>query len=385
VSLPVAEQRPREAVSPLFNANKLKLGVFFANIGGGARPTAAEDRLPAMWPVVAEVARMADAAGLEAMVPLGRWLGVGGESEFCDNSYEPFTWAAGLAQATQRIGIFSTVQVPVYHPALTAKMTATIDHISGGRVALNIVCGSMNDDLALFETPPIEHDEGYDYASEWLEVVMRLWSDPGEFAHDGRYFHIHRGGSKPKPIQLPYPAIMNAGRSEVGQRWAAQHSDMMFTAVTAGDNAEVKARVDHLKSLGREYGRDVQVWMTSSVVCRSSQQEAEDYLDYYAVERGDFEVVAKMVREPGLLERLNSLPPEQARLEKRRLVGSSFNMQPLVGTPRHIAERVIALSQAGIDGLLLTFVNYQAELRRWISDVLPLLEEAGLRERVPSP
>jgi FMNH2-dependent dimethyl sulfone monooxygenase len=375
-------QQDRQLCNPLFNANKLKLGVFFANIGGGARPTVAEGKLPPSWPEIECVAQMADKAGLEAMVPLGRWIGVGGASEFCDNSFEPFTWAAGLAQATHRIAVFSTVQVPVYHPALTAKMTATIDHVSGGRVALNIVCGSMADDLALFETPPIEHDAAYDYASEWLDILKRLWADEPEFVHQGRYFHIRRGVSKPKPIQKPYPAIMNAGRSEVGQRWAARYSDMMFTAVTAGADDEVKARVDHLRDLGREYGREVQVWMTSSVVCRPTQQEAEDYLDYYAVEKGDFETVARMIGEPGLLDRLNSLPPGQARLEKRRLVGSSFNMQPLVGTPQHIADRVQALSKAGIDGLLLTFVNYRDELRRWITDVLPLLEEAGLRERV---
>lgn len=379
-------QEPRQLLTnPLFNSNKLKLGVFFANIGGGGRPTTAEGRLPPSWPAIEEIGKMADRAGLEAMVPLGRWIGAGGASEFCDNSFEPFTWAAGLAQATRSIAIFSTVQVPVYHPALVAKMTTTIDHISGGRVALNIVCGSMPDDLALFETPHIEHDAGYDYATEWLDVLKRLWSDEDEFSYTGRYFQIRRGVSKPKPIQKPHPAIMNAGRSEVGQRWAAKYSDMMFTAVTAGADDEVKARVDHLRDLGREYGREVQVWMTSSVVCRPTQREAEDYLDYYAVEKGDFPTVAALLREPDLVERLNRLPPDQARTEKRRLVGSSFNMQPLVGTPRHIAERLVALSGAGIDGMLLTFVNYQDELSRWIAHVMPLLEEAGLRQPIQLP
>lgn len=376
-------QETRRLTNPLFNANKLKLGVFFANIAGGARPTTAEGRLPASWPAIEQVAKLADDAGLEAMVPLARWIGAGGPSEFCDNSFEPFTWAAGLAQATRHIAVFSTVQVPVYHPALVAKMTTTIDHISCGRVALNIVCGSMPDDLALFETPSMEHDAAYDCATEWLELIQRMWSEDEEFTHSGKYFHIRRAISKPKPLQTPYPAIMNAGRSEVGQRWAARHSDMMFTAVTAGAIDEVKDRVEHLRELGHEYGREVQVWMTSSVVCRPTQQEAEDYLDYYAVEHGDLVAVAALLRQPELAEQLSRLPAADMRLEMRRLVGSSFNMQPLVGTPQHIADRVVALSRAGIDGLLLTFVNYQDELSRWITGVMPLLEEAGLREPGP--
>jgi dimethylsulfone monooxygenase len=130
------------ATNPLFNANKLKLGVFFANIGGGPRPTTAEGRFQLSWPAVLDVAMVADHAGVEAFIPLANWTGVGGASEFLEEGYEPWAWAAGLAQATQHMAIFTTVQVPVYGPVVTAKLAATIDHISGGRFCMNVCVGS---------------------------------------------------------------------------------------------------------------------------------------------------------------------------------------------------------------------------------------------------
>jgi alkanesulfonate monooxygenase SsuD/methylene tetrahydromethanopterin reductase-like flavin-dependent oxidoreductase (luciferase family) len=263
---------------------------------------------------------------------------------------------------------------------MAAKLAATIDHISGGRFGMNIVCGRSRDDLNLFGAPDLEHDEWYDYASEWLEIVKRLWDEDGRFDYAGKYFNLKGATSHPKPLQRPYPALMNAGTSEVGQRWAAQNADMSFTAVTAGDFPAAKEHVAQIRGLASEVGRSIQVWMAASVVVRDTQQEADDYVDYISsAEVADWEAIATHTREPEVLTRLAQLSPEAARLERRRIVGSSFRQQPLWGTPQSITEQLIWLSSAGVDGVLLTFVNYHDELRRWIAQVMPLLEEAGLR------
>src|SRR5207253_2212046 len=91
--------------NPVFNDNKLKLGVFFANVGGGARPTLAEERLAPTWPAVLEVARIADRGGIEAIIPLATWSVRNRASDFTRYSLEPWTWAAGLAQATEHIAL----------------------------------------------------------------------------------------------------------------------------------------------------------------------------------------------------------------------------------------------------------------------------------------
>lgn len=379
--LPQQPQQRRESTSPLFNDNKLKLGIFFMNVGGGPRPTWAEGRLAPIWPVVRDITAMADRAGIEAVIPLARWLGWGGPSEFCDNTFETFTWAAGLAEATRNIAVFATAQVPVFYPAHIAKMASTIDHISGGRFAINVVCGSQREDLDLFAAPELDHDAWYEYATEWMEVIHALWSNDERLTYRGKYLGVTNARLRPKPIQLPYPPIMNAGNSPVGQRWAARFSDMFFTSAAPGDFDAIAHHVQTIRSLAREeFGRDLQVWMTSSVICRPTQREAEEYADYVAVERGDFEAISRRERTPNLEAELAALPTEEARQRKRALVISSYNMQPLVGTPEFITDRLVRLSRAGIDGINLTFVNYEEGLSQWIGEVLPLMEQAGLRQ-----
>lgn len=366
--------------NPLFNGNTLKMGVFFANVGGGARPTLVEERTRLSWPSVLEIARMADRAGIEAFIPLATWSVRNGDSDFTKYSYEPWTWAAGIAQATENVCVFTTAQVPIFPPVVAAKLTATIDHIANGRFAINVVCGHAGQALdGLVGVPELGHDEWYEYADEWIEILDRLWSEPDIFDYSGRFFKLKGAGSYPKPLQQPRPPIMNAGNSDVGQRWAARHSDMMFTSAPSGDCEAVKAKVDHIRGIAAEYDREVEVWMSSSVVVRPTEREALDYLDYYAVDGADVAAVASLRRDPELPARLRALPADERKAQLHQMVAGSFNMQILVGTPEQIVDRLIDLSQAGVDGLNMTFVDYQDELGRVVGQVVPLLEQAGLR------
>ena len=129
--------------NPMFTSqNKMKLGVFALNIDGGCTFTTAPERLRADdWAGNLHVALKADQAGLEVMLPVGRWRGFGGQSNPEGVCYETYTWAAGLASLTHQIGVFTTSHVPTVHPLFAAKQAMTIDHISGGRFGLNIICG----------------------------------------------------------------------------------------------------------------------------------------------------------------------------------------------------------------------------------------------------
>ena len=277
--------------------------------------------------------------------------------------------------------MFTTAQVPIFPPVVAAKLTATVDHISNGRFAINVVCGHAGQALeGLVGAPELDHDEWYAYADEWIEILDRLWSEPDIFDYAGRFFNLKGAGSYPKPLQQPRPPIMNAGNSDVGQRWAARHSDMMFTSAPTGDYAAIKAKVDHIRGIAAEYGRDVEVWMSSSIVVRPTERDAFEYLDWYAVDHADFVGLASLQRDPELSARLHALPADERKAQLRRLVAGSFNMQILVGTPEQLVDRLINLSRAGVDGLNMTFVNYQDELRRVVEQVIPLLEQAGLRQ-----
>jgi hypothetical protein len=110
------ESETRRRLNPLFNANKLKLGLFGVNVSNGCAITTAEDRHMVTWPTNLAIAQTADKYGYEAMVPVARWRGFGGESNFNGTNFETYTWAAGLGQATKDICVLTTSHVPTIHP-----------------------------------------------------------------------------------------------------------------------------------------------------------------------------------------------------------------------------------------------------------------------------
>ena len=122
------------------NGNRFKLGLFGMNCSGSMGTTAPE-RWNAGWPENREAARLADAAGLEFLLPIARWLGYGGTTDRHGTSFETLSWASALLAATKEIVAFATVHVPLVNPMFAAKSCVTADHVGRGRFGLNVVSG----------------------------------------------------------------------------------------------------------------------------------------------------------------------------------------------------------------------------------------------------
>jgi FMNH2-dependent dimethyl sulfone monooxygenase len=364
--------------NPLFSANKLKLGIFGTNGKGGAQTLVPEAYAPT-WNASVRTAQMADRAGLEAIVAYARWKGyiAGKPLHPSGIVMDPFTWAAGIAQATSHAAILATSHAPTMHPIAVAKQSATIDIISGGRFGLNVVGGWNKHELEMFGAPLREHDERYDQLEEWLTIVRRLWLEEAEFDYRGRFFRVEQAISMPKPVQRNGPPIMNAGGSGRGMRFACQHADMCFVILSSDDPATCAAQIDVYKRTAREqFGRDVQVWTYAPCIQRETRQAAEDYLNHYAVIMEDRESLDAW--SAGLQAQTKIVSPEQmAGFRKRFAAGAGGNI--LVGTARRIADQLEMLSDAGLDGVLLTWVDFIDGIGRFTADVLPLLEARGLR------
>ncbi|MEW6632908.1 MAG: LLM class flavin-dependent oxidoreductase [Pseudomonadota bacterium] len=125
----------------LSDENRFKLAVFAANVSGSTAVTNAPGRIQVTWDESRAIAQLADRLGFDAIIPVARWKGFEGPIRQNDRSFETMTWAAGIAAITERIQVFATVHVPTVHPVRMAKEIVTIDHISNGRVGLNIVAG----------------------------------------------------------------------------------------------------------------------------------------------------------------------------------------------------------------------------------------------------
>ena len=360
--------------------NKFKLAAFGFNTNGGCSITTAPGAAKAEWDESVRIAQAADRANMEAIIPLGRWLGFGGESDFNSRSFETFAWAAGLAALTQRAQIFSTFHVPTAYPVRVAKTIATIDHISHGRYGINIVAGWNEEEIKMFGLTQREHDERYDYADEFMEVLVRLCNEKEAFNHTGKYFDVPGAFTDPKPVQSPRPVIMGAAISPRGREFAAKHADILF--IVFDEMSTARQLVDDTKSLAQEkYGREIMVFCMGAIFCADTEKQAQADYHYYVDEKGDWETAYRMVDAIAANE-------DTGRFEREGLVRKmihGWGAQALVGTPEQVVAGINELSEAGIDGMTVSWVKYEDGVRQFHDDVLPLMIEAGLRVQESAP
>lgn len=362
---------------PVFSDNKFKLGVFAMN-GRGAMSLAPEAQ-KLDWKVALQTSQTADRTGWEAIVPFARWKGYVADQPMhvTGDVMDPYTFAAAIAQATRDIGVFVTSHAPVVHPAMAAKQLATIDLISNGRAALNVVGGWNRPELEMFGAPLKEHDQRYDHLAEWLSILERLWTSDQAFDFQGEFYNILQGVSLPKPVQQPRMPIMNAGGSDRGKAFACEHADLCFVILKGDNPDQIKADVDSYRSLAREkFGREVKVWTYCFIIQRPTDKEAEDFLNYVAVEQQDQAAVDGWIG--GQLQEAKLMPPHILQGLRTRVAAGGGGF-PLVGSPDTIASKIQLLSDCGLDGTLVTWIDFEEGLNAFNQDIMPRLVSASLR------
>jgi len=367
----------REAKNPLFNNRKLKLGTFCSNLSGGCAISDIDGVLEVTWPNTLELARMGDAMEFEALVPVGRWKGFGGRTNFNGAGFESFSWASAIGASTKNPCIFATSHVPTIHPVMAAKQSTTIDHVTGGRFSLNIVTGWYKPEIEMFGEAQMEHDMRYDRAIEWLEIIKLLWTREDEFDYEGKFYKIDKGWLQPKPIQKPYPVVMNAGGSEKGRHYAAKYCDVAFIVLQSHELDDMRAHVSRYRDFAREeYGRDIQVWTNAYVVQGDTEADAKKFFNYYVHEHGDWDAVENLITTLGI--NAQTMPPEVARGLKAHFI-AGWAGYPIVGSKEMVVDELAKLSAAGFDGVILSWAKYVEQMREFKEVTYPLVVQAGLR------
>jgi alkanesulfonate monooxygenase SsuD/methylene tetrahydromethanopterin reductase-like flavin-dependent oxidoreductase (luciferase family) len=356
-----------------FSNNALKLGIFCLNVSGGMMmSTAAKAHLD--WDESVAVAQVADQTGWDFLLPIGRWRGQGGKFNVNAEQYECFTWAAAIAEVTKRIQVFATCHVPIFHPMLAAKLSSTIDNISGGRFGLNIVSGWNEAEFGMFGIAQLEHDDRYRAASEWLEIVERLWTDVEEFDHDGSFYQLKNAYLQPKPVQKR-PVIVSAGTSSAGLDFAINQSDYCF--IGGQELSLVEDTLQRSQARAQELGQTFNALTFGSVVVRDTEAEAKRYFEWYVDELGDIEAATALVGRV-VSGGAQSMPPELILSHARAFI-AGWGSLPLVGTAEQVADKLIQIHQTGIAGMGLGWLDYTEGLAQFNAEVMPLLREAGLR------
>jgi alkanesulfonate monooxygenase SsuD/methylene tetrahydromethanopterin reductase-like flavin-dependent oxidoreductase (luciferase family) len=362
----------------LFGGNRMKLGVMAFNCSQGSTITTVPEAWNLDWNDTVEIAQAVDRSGMEAILPVGRWRGYGGPSNFNATTFESFTWAAALGALTSYVTVLATCHVPLVHPLMVAKMSSTIDHVTRGRFALNIVCGWFKNEFDMFGANMRPHDDRYKYAAEWLDFLKQAWTRDEEFDFKSESFDSKAVWSQPKPLQTPHPPVMNAGGSPAAQDFTTRYCDMNFVHLKDRANLETgRKEIAHLKNVARSHGRETRIWIHVYVVCRDTEKEAKDYLQHYVYDKGDWEAAGNLLKIFGLQSA--SYDPKTLENHKAHFI-AGHGGYPLVGTAAQIAAELGRLADIGVDGCLISWVNYKDELNQWNSEVLPLLVQSGLRQ-----
>ncbi len=217
--------------------------------------------------------------------------------------FEPLTLTAALAHVTRHIGLVATVNTNFNEPYNVARRFASLDHLTGGRIGWNIVSSLSEGAAKSFGVDnPLDHSGRYERAAEFIEVSKLLWDtwDDGAFDHPnketgqfldsdsvhpihhhGKHFSVDTLLDIARPIQ-GYPVFFQAGNSDTGREFAAQHAELIYAAAQTIEEAQ--AYYKDVKDRAAKYGReldDVRVIPGLFYHIGSSRQEAEEKYQSY--------------------------------------------------------------------------------------------------------
>jgi alkanesulfonate monooxygenase SsuD/methylene tetrahydromethanopterin reductase-like flavin-dependent oxidoreductase (luciferase family) len=362
---------PREQTR-MYNRNRFKLGLFAPNCSGGVSMLKTE-LWDGSWEKSLAAVRLADEAGLEFVLPLGRWLGFRGarEEETQGTSYETLTWASAILALTQEICCFGTLHVTFINPVFAAKMMVSADHVGKGRFALNIVTGAISRDFELFGLPfPETADIRYAYCDEWVTIVKRLWTETAPFDHHGTYFNLTGAISKPKPYGGTIPMLVSAANSAAGRRFAARQTDCLFLMIN-----EVDLLGDEIGVFRANAGSNAPVLASGHMVARATRKEAQEYYDYVVRELGDWDVVDQIAE---VRTRGRDTPMLRMKKLKERLI-SGTGTYPVVGSYDDAAAEFARMEAQGLGGMAVGLFDYIGEFPT-LQEVAARLQRLGLRE-----
>ena len=169
---------------------------------------------------------------------------------------------------------------------------------------------------------------------------------------------------------------MNAGASPTGQDFAIRNCDALFSTTTQLTLESAGARARDAKEAARAGGREMGVYTVGVVTCRPTQGEAEEYYRHCIIDNADWSAVDSILAKKAITR--ESRPAEFDAI--RRDQANGMGGLPIIGDPDYVAGQLARLSQAGFDGIALSFVNYLQELPYFCAEVLPRLQRLGVRE-----
>jgi len=355
------------------STSAIKFAYWVPNVSGGLVISKIEQRTSWDIDYNRRLAQVAEQSGFDyALSQIRFTAGYGAEFQ-----HESVAISHALLEATTKLKVIAAILPGPWHPALAAKQLATIDQLTGGRVAINVVSGWFRGEFSAIGEPWLDHDERYRRSEEFIRAIRGIWTQD-DFSFRGDFYRFSNYTLRPKPLQQPHPEIFQGGSSRAARDMAARVSNWYFTN---GNTPEgIKAQVDDIRAKAAANGHSVKIGVNAFVIARDTEAEAKAVLA---------EIIAKA--DP---EAVNAFGHEVKNAGKASPEGegnwakSSFDdlvqyndgfRSNLIGTPQQVAERILALKDVGVDLVLTGFLHFIEEVQYFGDKVLPLVRELEAR------
>lgn len=350
----------------------MRFGYWLPVFGGWLR-NVPDEGMEASWDYVRRLALRSEAIGFD--LTLVAELNLNDIKGIDAPSLDAWSTAAALAAVTERLEIMIAVRPTFHAPALLAKQAASLDHLSGGRMTLNVVSSWWEDEARQYGVTFDAHDERYARTAEWLSVVAGMWTEP-RFSFRGRFYQVENATLEPKPLARPRPTLYAGGESEAAKELIARSCDAYLMHGDPPDRVAAKIR-DVSARRARWRLAPLRFGIAGYVVCRDTEAEAQREVD---------RIVTPRPGAPGFdnfTQWVNGTQLEQRLAREDYSVSNRGLRAGLVGTPERIAERIRAFEHAGVELLLLQFSPQLDEMERFAEQVMPLVSPADSSSEEP--
>ena len=337
----------------------MRYGYWLPVFGGWLR-NVVDENMPTTWPYVKRVAQRSEQLGFDCTLVAELNLNdiKGPEAP----SLDAFSTAAALAAVTERIELMVAVRPTFHLPALLAKQAANIDHISNGRLTLNVVSSWWADEARKYGVNFEQHDDRYARTSEWLDVLDGVWKQ-NNFSFTGKYYRVDDNILAPKPVSKPRPRLYAGGESTAAKELIAEKCDAYLMH---GDPPErVAEKIADLKARrAKHHLPPMKFGVAGYTIVRETEREAQDEL------RRVTDVHQSAAGYANYQQWLAGTQLEQKVSLEDYSVSNRGLRSGLVGTPEQVSERLTAFEAAGVDLVLLQFSPQLEEMERFASSVI---------------
>lgn len=323
---------------------------------------------------VADIARAAEISGF-----------VGGLLVSFPGTDDPWTIAPALARETKTFRFMIAFQPGFVHPAHAARLSASLQRLSGGRLVYNIITGGGGP-AQLWWGDRVAHDDRYARTSEFLDVLKGVWKS-APFSFDGRFYHVEQGGLVAPLSEQPLPEIYFSGSSDAAVAAAGRHADYYLSHLEPFDS--LRQKLDRVKERAAKEGRQAKVALRFDILARRTAEEA-----WLEVERGFSALPPEAFQRAfasqgdsvGFARQAAFRPKEVRQFHDLDVDGhiapglwGGFNLFRggpgigVVGSYEQAAEWIDRYLRAGVDSFVLAGTPHLEEAYRVGEEVLPLV------------